>query len=248
MLNYGSGLPAPWLKKKEDRAIAIIQEWLEKTDYQVYCSISGGKDSLVVTELITRVFPKCPLAWINQGPLAEWDDCVELINYWRDRGRNVIELCPPRSLLKLYSDYGIPLEGTMATNHDKQINTALMYNPLNEYQELNNIQGYAWGVRKSESRGRAMFLKSHGELHFTKAGFWVCSPVGFWKTEHIWQFIDRHKLPYPAMYDRDRATVRNGPPIGTTGVNWGRLTELRRYHPDKWAEFVKHFPEVQNYG
>jgi hypothetical protein len=50
------------------------------------------------------------------------------------------------------------------------------------------------------------------------------------------------------MYDRDRLTVRNGPPIGTTGVNWGRLSDLRRYYPEFWAEFCKHFPEVADHG
>lgn len=50
------------------------------------------------------------------------------------------------------------------------------------------------------------------------------------------------------MYDRNRATVRNGPPIGTTGVNWGRLAELRRHYPDIWQQFAEQFPEVRDHG
>lgn len=46
----------------------------------------------------------------------------------------------------------------------------------------------------------------------------------------------------------DRSNVRNGPPIGTTGVNWGRIAMLRRHFPEFYAEFVKNFPEVANYG
>jgi 3'-phosphoadenosine 5'-phosphosulfate sulfotransferase (PAPS reductase)/FAD synthetase len=93
-----------------------------------------------------------------------------------------------------------------------------------------------------------MYLKGKGELYQRKDGLWVCSPVGFWSTQDIWCYIDSHQLPYPAMYDRDRLTVRNGPPIGTTGVNWGRLSDLRRYYPEFWAEFCKHFPEVADHG
>jgi len=247
VLSVGTGFPAPWLKKQEAKALAVIQDWLEVCQGQVYCSVSGGKDSLVAADLICQVYPACPLVWVNQGPLAEWPDCVELLEHWRTQGRNLIELCPVRSLWHLYLDLGIPLEGTMATAADKLINKRLMYDPLDEYQELHGIRGYAWGLRK-ESRGRAAYLKTHGLLHHRKNGLWICSPVGFWTTEQIWQYIDRHRLPYPAMYDRDRATVRNGPPIGTTGVNWGRLAELRRHHPEIWQQFSSQFPEVRDHA
>lgn len=101
---------------------------------------------------------------------------------------------------------------------------------------------------RKESKGRAAYLRSHGELHQKKDGIWICSPVGFWKTEDIWQFIDKYKLPYAALYDRDRMTMRNGCPIGTTGSNWGRLSELRMHRPDIWQKFTEQFPEVRNHA
>lgn len=248
MLSYGTGLSVPWLDSKIKRAVAVIAQWVEKTDSQVYLSISGGKDSLVAGDLIRRVYPQCPMVWVNQGYLAEWDDCIELLYHLRDDCNwNIIELCPPRGLLQLYRDYGIPLEGTMNTKQDKIINQKLIYDALNEYQENNNIKGYAWGLRK-ESKGRAMYLKCHGELYRKKDGLWICSPVGFWKTEEIWQYIDRFKLPYASIYDKDRMTVRNGCPIGTTGVNWGRIAELKINYPHIYQEFCYYFPEIKNYG
>ncbi|MGA1256546.1 MAG: phosphoadenosine phosphosulfate reductase family protein [Candidatus Nanopelagicaceae bacterium] len=247
MLSLGTGVKAPWLSRKVARADSVIADWLGVTGHNVYASISGGKDSLVACDLIRRAFPECPFVWVNQGPLAEWPDCVELLETLKERGWNIVELCPPRSLLNLYKDYGLPLDGTMATALDKKINTALMYGPLDDYQEFNSIQGYAWGLRK-ESKGRTLCLKSKGELYQRKDGLWVCSPVGFWSTQDIWNYIDARQLPYAAIYDRDRMTVRNGPPIGTTGVNWGRLSDLRRYHPDLFAQFVEFFPEVANHA
>jgi 3'-phosphoadenosine 5'-phosphosulfate sulfotransferase (PAPS reductase)/FAD synthetase len=246
-LSEGSGLPAPWLNRKIDRALAAIAEWGELCQGKFYCSISGGKDSLVALHLISRVFPACPLVWVNQGELAEWEDCIELIEALKS-DYQILELCPPRSLLQLYKDFGIPLDGKMNTKLDKIINQKLIYDPLEEYQERHDIKGYAWGIRAQESRNRKLYLKQHGEVHLIKKGFWVCSPVGFWKTKEIWQYIDSHRLPYPAMYDRDRMTVRNGPPIGTTGVNWGRLVELRRFYPEKWQQFIDIFPELSPYA
>jgi 3'-phosphoadenosine 5'-phosphosulfate sulfotransferase (PAPS reductase)/FAD synthetase len=248
MLNQGSGIKYPWLKNKIDKALLVIQEWLDLCNYQVYCSISGGKDSLVASHLIRQIFPDIPLVWVNQGYLAEWEDCIELIYEWKSQGANVIELCPVRDLWHLYMDIGIPLEGTMDTKKDKLINQKLMYDPLQEYQELNQIKGYAWGIRKQESKGRAMYLKKHGLIHANKKdGLIVCSPIGHFSTQEIWQYIDANQLKYPAMYDQNRNTVRNGPPIGTTGINWGRLADLRKHYPNIYNEFVTSFPGLSCY-
>jgi phosphoadenosine phosphosulfate reductase len=247
MLNQGSGICYSWLTNKINKSLEIITEWLQQTNYQVYCSISGGKDSLVVSHLITSIYPDCPLVWVNQGYLAEWSDCVELIDYLRTQ-YNIIELCPVRDLWHLYLDLGLPLEGTMATKQDKIINQKLIYDPLQEYQELNQAKGYAWGIRKQESKGRAIYLKKYGLIHTNKKdGLIVCSPIGFWSVNDVWQYIDMNKLYYPAMYDLDRNSIRNGCPIGTTGVNWGRLTQLRKHYPELYFEFVNTFPEIANY-
>ena len=56
-----------------------------------------------------------------------------------------------------------------------------------------------------------------------------------------------HSLKYPAIYDVDRMTIRNGCPIGTTGANWGRLAELRKHYPDIYNQFVAKFPQVSTY-
>lgn len=247
MLSKGSGVQYPWLKNKIKRARSVISQWLEQCNYRVYASVSGGKDSLVMSHLIRQVYLDCPLVWVNQGHLAEWDDCIELLEYLKTQNWNIVELCPVRDLWHLYLDYGVPLEGTMDTKIDKLINQKLIYDPLEEYQELNNIQGYAWGIRKQESRNRAFYLNKYGEVHTLKNGLICCSPVAFWTTQEIWQYIDMHSLKYPSIYDIDRMTVRNGCPIGTTGANWGRLAELRKYYPDIYNQLATKFPQVSNY-
>lgn len=249
MLNKGDGVQYPWVTRKTEKALSVIEDWLEQCDRQVYCSISGGKDSLVAKHLIQQIYPDVPLVWINQGYLAEWDDCIELIYKWKADGENVIELCPVRDLWHLYLDLGIPLEGTMDTKADKIINQKLMYDPLQEYQENNDIKGYAWGIRKQESKGRALYLKKHGQIHQNKKdGLIVCSPAANFTTQEIWQYIDMNGLAYPALYDRDRMQMRNGCPIGTTGVNWGRLVDLRKNYPDIFFKFADKFPEVLNHA
>jgi len=248
-LNQGSGLPAPWMQSKENKAITVIEEWLDSCSGNGYISVSGGKDSLVVAELAVLVKPDIPLVWVNQGELAEWEDSIELLQYWRSAlGRNLIELCPPRSLWKLYEDYGLPLEETMNNKIDKAINQKLLYDPLDEWGELNRVEGYAMGIRAEESSGRKKRMKSYNTLHFNKGNqLWSCCPIGWWKVENVWQFIDRHRVLYPAFYDRDRKTVRNGCPIGTTGINRGRLADLRANHFEYWSKLIAKYPYLSAY-
>lgn len=246
-INYGSGFPASWLQRKEQRAIAIIKQWLDKSNWQVYGSISGGKDSLVTAHLIRRVYPECPLLWVNQGYLAEWDDCVELLYHLRDvAGWNMIEVCPPLGLIQLFQKYGMAFDGKF-TALDKKHCHELLIKPLSEYQERHGLQGYAWGLRQ-ESRGRSLFIRSRGELTQLKNGQWLCTPVAFWKTEDIWLYIDQYRLPYAAVYDTEgRFEFRNGPPIDTALANWGKLANLRARHPQIWNQIVEYFPEYAHY-
>lgn len=247
-LSVGTGIPCPWLRDKETKALGVVERWIDAAGSKVYGSVSGGKDSLVMGHLIRRVYPDCPLIWVNQGYMAEWPDCIELLDWLKGQGWKIIELCPVRDLWRLYADHGIPLDGVMSTKLDKIINQKLIYDPLNEYQEINGIQGYAWGLRQDESKNRARYMRNHGTLHHNKKGLWVCSPVGFWSTVDIWHYIDKYRIPYPSMYDRDRLTVRNGPPIGTTGINWGRIAELRRYHPEAYQVLSQAYGEVINHA
>lgn len=242
-LSKGSGLQIPWLKPKINKALDLIKQWLELCDHQVYCAVSGGKDSLVLSHLVQQVYPDCPNLWINQGPLAEWDDCIELLSTFN----NLIELCPRRSLLKLYCDYGLNFDGTMHTKLDKIINQILIYDPLDEYIEQHQIKGSAVGIRSQESKARLLNLARRGLLYQMKDKSWKCCAIGKWTTQDIWNYIDHHKLIYPAIYDLDRYTVRNGPPNGTTGANRGRITFLKRHYPELYHQFIQAFPEVKDH-
>ena len=247
-INFGTGMRAPWLARKIERARHIIQEWLEVCEWKVYGSISGGKDSLVMAYLIHSVYPECPFVWVNQGHLAEWDDCIKLLYFLKENYKwNIVELCPPLGLIQLFKKFGMAFDGHF-TALDRKHCEELLLKPIEEFAETNGIRGYAWGLRK-ESKGRSMFLKKHGELYQKVDGSWVCSPVGFWTTQDIWSFIDANKIPYAAVYDKyGRDTFRNGCPIDTALASMGKLAWLRKNEPSIFEEFSSIFPEVRNYA
>lgn len=244
---FGSGISATWLRGKEEKAISLISDWLKRSEHRVYGSISGGKDSLVMAYLIRKVYPDCPFLWVNQGHLAEWKGCKKLLCYLRDElGWNIIELCPPQGLIQLYKKYGLTFDGKF-NSIDKKHCEELLLKPVQEWCEINDILGYAWGLRK-ESRGRTMYLSKHGLLHQRKDGMLVCSPVGFWTTQDIWNYIDWQRIPYAEIYDIEgRLNFRNGCPIDTALSCWGKLANLRKKYPDIYFELETIFPEVRNY-
>lgn len=243
---------APWLsrlRRLERDALEIVHRLDIATEGHFYTAISFGVDSLVADHLVRRVYPDVRAVWVNQGPLAEWPDCLALRDLMVSRGLPLDELTPDITLYDWYRQFGIPLAASMGNSEDKRLNTALMYGPIERYQTASGARGYAWGLRAHGEGGhRKILLQSRGLLYHRKTdGQWVGSPVGMWTKKEIWAYIDHYELPYPAMYDVNREQVRNGPPIGTTAVNMGRIVALRQHFPDIWRVVITEFPELQRY-
>jgi phosphoadenosine phosphosulfate reductase len=243
-LPYRRTLPA-----KIEKAIARLAELDVATDGRWYVSLSFGVDSLVAYHLATAVNPDVTAVWVNQGPLAEWPDCLALKDLMLEQGLSLVELPPDISLLDWYRKNGLPMAAGMTSADDKALNESLMYAPIRRFNEASGMQGHAWGLRsQGENRRRGMLISQRGELYQRKDGLWVASPVARWSKTEIFAYLDSRALPYPAMYDRNRAEIRNGPPIGTTGANLGRLAKLKQYFPEIWRVFVMEFPEIQRFA
>ena len=249
-IHHGSpAKAAPYRKVIERRtakALWVIEQFGEESHY---VSISFGVDSLVAYHLARRVFSAIPVMWVNQGPLAEWPDCLALKDLMVAQGLPLVELQPDVSLYDWYRTHGIPQGSSMGNAEDEHLNEALMYAPIRHYQESAGMRGFIWGLRwKGEGGHRVFVIKQHGEIYTRKAdGVSVCSPVGNWTKAEIFAYIDLHGLPYPAMYDLNRAEIRNGPPIGVSALNMGRVMKLKIYFPDIWRIVISEFPELQRY-
>ncbi len=243
-LPYRRTLPA-----KIEKAIARLTELDEATQGQWYVSVSFGVDSLLAYHLASTLNPNVTAVWVNQGPLAEWPDCLALKDLMLSMGMNLVELPPDISLMDWYKNHGLPMAAGMTSADDKALNEALMYAPIRRYNESSGMNGHAWGLRaQGENRRRGMLISQRGELYQRKDGLWVASPVARWSKFEIFAYLDSRALPYPAMYDLNRTEIRNGPPIGTTGANLGRLSKLKQYFPEIWRVFVMEFPEIQRFA
>jgi 3'-phosphoadenosine 5'-phosphosulfate sulfotransferase (PAPS reductase)/FAD synthetase len=236
------------IERKTAQALALIQRFHGATAGRGYVSVSFGKDSLVAWHLAQQVVPTIPAVWINQGPLAEWPDCLALKEILTMRyGMVLHELMPDCTLYDWYKQFGLPVSAAMDSTDDKALNEALIYAPLRRFQQEGDWHGTIWGlrgVREAHREGlhREVLLNTRGLLYQRKDCQWRCSPVGRWTTQHIWAYIDFHALPYPAMYDIDRASIRNGPPLGTSARHFGRVENLHRYFPVIYRHILQEFP------
>lgn len=246
------GLALPYKKKltaKIEKAIATINKLHESTRGCWYVSLSFGVDSLVAYHLAKAIFCSPKAVWVNQGKFAEWSDCLALKEVLVQEGMHLVELEPDTTLYEWYQKHGIPLGASMSNTADKALNEALMYAPIRRFNEQEGMKGHAWGLRANgESRHRGMLISKRGELYQRiHDGFWVASPVARWTKAEIFAYIDLHQLPYPAMYDLNREEIRNGPPIGATACNLGRIAQLKAYFPQVYRVFVTEFPEITRF-
>lgn len=237
------------IARRVEKSLADIARLDDITGGRFYSSLSFGADSLVADHLMRRRWPDKPAMWVNQGPLAEWPDCLALKDQMVAGGLPLVELTPDVTLYDWYRQHGIPTASSMGNADDKRLNEALMYAPIRRYQAKSGSRGFLWGLRyDGEGSHRAILIRSRGTL-FTRNSdsLSVCSPVGNWTKHEIWAYIDLHGLHYPAMYDVDRLEVRNGPPLGTSALNMGRIQKLKQNFPILWRVIVSEFPELQRY-
>lgn len=242
------------IERKTAAAKIVLADFFALCGDDSYVSLSFGVDSLVAYHLARMVKPDVRAVWVNQGPLAEWPDCLALKDQMVADGLPLVELAPDITLYDWYRQHGIPIGAGMGSADDERLNEALMYAPLNRWMEAESVRGIVWGLRGTprdkyrEGKHREILLCDRGELFQRKTGAWVCSPVAWWSKREIFAFLDLHALLYPAMYDVDREQVRNGPPIGASAMNMGRMNKMKLLFPAIWRVVVYEFPELQRFG
>ena len=244
---------APYLRaldRREAVARATLEQFFAAAPCAPYVAVSFGVDSLVAYDLARRVCPSMRAAWVNQGPLAEWPDCLAVKDAMVADGMPLDEIAPDVTLYDWYRREGIPFAANMNNAEDGRLNAALLYEPLKRYHARTGSTGAIWGLRwHGEGGHRAFVLKGKGAIYTRKDnGVTYCAPVAHWTKAEVWAYVERHALPYPAFYDRDRTTIRNGPPIGVTGIGQGRVVRLRQIFPEMWRVFCLEFEEIQRYG
>ena len=165
-----------------DEAIEFLR--LNCSDGQVLACFSGGKDSIVTEHL-------CKLAGLDyqlQSTLTGIDPPM-VTRFIRKYYPYCQFIQPRQSFWHLITTHNPPGGTGRAI---KWCCKKIKEEPSDASPHVNRV----FGIRAEESPGRAKYGKISNFL-----GYKRFYPIFDWTEYHVWDFIEKHNLPYPALYD-----------------------------------------------
>lgn len=200
-----------------------------------YCSVSGGKDSTVVHDLVRLEQPGAISLWSDEEYFLP--ETKEYIDRLTASGSNILRI---RGAIK-HTEWFTSNEGS-----EELGKTA--------WAIQNGYQGVFLGLRAEENKKRRLYLANFGELHFAKnRGLWLCNPIAWWKVEDVWAYLLSRGLDYNRAYDKlsdlgiDLKHQRIGPFATEEVLGYGQLAVLRMGWPEQYARFAKKHPQAAQY-
>jgi phosphoadenosine phosphosulfate reductase len=165
-----------------DKIIKIIQDNEPENGYKL--SFSGGKDSVVLYDLVVKSGVKFKAEFFNTG--IEYQETYKFI---RKFYADVKWLNAPKSFWQGIIDKGLPSFkvrwccDSLKKVHNKNGNTYLI------------------GIRADESVKRKAKYKEYVEGCHKKEIFKIY-PLLWWTNEDIWQYINNEKLSFNELYNK----------------------------------------------
>jgi len=211
-------------------------------------SFSGGKDSLVLLDLVRRVIPDAPAAMFDSG--CELRQTYDVLEYYAvdiiESRLGLIEMCRHGG----YWGYETPVDPDATFDFDE----ILVYEPARRFVSTNNLDVVALGLRGEESTGRYFNSRIGGELYYAKGvGVWHLTPLAFWSVADIWAYIASQGLEYNRAYDKlaelgvPRERQRISTILGSVAAAFGRYVYLKKIDPDLWNRLAAEFPKIRSY-
>lgn len=193
-----------------------------------FASVSGGKDSQVVFDLVSDV------------PGIFSDD-----EFWFPETETFIH--------HLQAVRDVRWIRTNAT-HTGWFSVKGDYNGIQDYAQQQGFSGVFLGLRRQENKYRRVYLDSRPNVHqVQKDGFWHCNPLSAWSTWDVWAYIISKGLEYNHAYDKlselrvpfERRRI--GPFANVKALTMGQIAILKQGWPECYNKFVQKHPEAARY-
>ncbi len=190
------------LEENIEKSKSILKEFNE--DNKLLIGFSGGKDSLLVTDLALETIPKRDVYLIFEDTKIEFKETYEyvdrMVEYYNIDDNHFFRTTPYK---KNFWDI---LEGR--DNVLKWVSKwrDCCYNlkkiPLNKVYHKNNFDFVVAGTRKCESSQRSkMKLTSHFDPKSKKVNYDILNPILEWTDNNVWNYIKNNDIPYNPIYD-----------------------------------------------
>lgn len=211
--------------KKVESANEIIKNALNNSQNPII-AFSGGKDSLVVLDLVRKQNPEITAVYCNTG--IEYPETVKYVRTIE----NVVELHPITSYKYFIDCKENGLPGYKATGkvRGNKCCLELKEKPATKYYKENNVDLVFTGLTSDESRNRMMFFKRMGPHYLYKRGnYYKAHPIHNWSETDVWEYINRNKLSYNPVYDIP-GIKRCGCRFCTAYITWKDVTAAYNPH------------------
>lgn len=174
-------------------------------------AFSGGKDSLVVLDLVLRQRPDAAVVWS--------DDELEY-----DEQETYVTVVVPRyfgctvTVTLGHARHGGWFDPWRARPYWRDpVPGAVFLGERVEDWSARRYDGCFVGLRRQEAPRRRVYLAANGRLHRLANGQWRCNPLAGWTVDDVFAYVAGSGLPLNPVYDVlagigvDRAAQRVGP-------------------------------------
>lgn len=172
-----------FLNQKIAEAIKFIKEYEPPEGYLV--AFSGGKDSIVVLDLVRKSGAKHIVIYNNT-----MIDPPEVQDFIRKEYPEVIWINPKITFWQGILKFGVP-------SAKRRWCCRILKETDTEFTK--KFSHKILGVRAQESWKRAR--RKRIDVIGKRKKKYLLKPVFYWKTEDIWDYIQKNNLNYPSLYD-----------------------------------------------
>lgn len=249
-----------------------IADHLEEFDG--YLAFSGGKDSVVLLDLVRRVDPAIPVVFFDSG--LEYPETYDYIGQLADAWNLNLHVhsCQPDLLTLLYR--AGTWDMTIPTATQRQRLREVLIEAPSAAAHTEYGQGVLWGVRADESSMRRNFygriltreiavacdgccpdretqIDRHGGISRRADGTVAYGPIWRWPTSQIWEHCSAQQIPLNPVYAKLRAmgapaaALRVTPMVDAAVLAAGRVTWLRRGWPDLTEQLMTVLPRLREF-
>ena len=228
------------LLSKIDSAKELIKSAILANEKPII-AFSGGKDSIVVMDIVRFVDPN--IACVFENTTNEYPETLDFVKTIS----NVITIHPKKTFMECIDEYGMPQQKIKSKSHGSYCCIWLKEKPAAEFYKTNAIDLVFTGLTMSESRNRMMMLKRMGVYYFYKKDkYYKCHPIWDWTEAEVWQYIDIKKLNYNKIYDivdrtLDGRWTRCGCRFCTAYKSWESVSN--KYNPKDAQWMLKKLKE-----
>lgn len=230
------------------RAQQIVRTWLSQCRLP-YISVSGGKDSVAMLQLIQSEaaavgLELLPVLWHDSG--AELPGVDEVFRRLEARGLigELHVVHPDREVLDVKA---AQVRGEISA---AQKDEWLLFEPIRRHVS-GRFDAVALGLRSGEAAPRARSRAAHGLIYRTGDGLLRCTPLGDWSWRDVYAYIAVNELPLHPIYSaplhhlEDRGRIRLSWWCSTDHHRHGELTWLKLVYPELYSRLLAAIPEAR---